>query len=96
MFQPTPLTTDLILKAGFCEHGRRQLRQNVSKSGKAWRGEFCVVSECEPMWWRWNEQIGLWIAPMYEPMDYVYHGIANSPWADPKDTEEENGGTDIA
>lgn len=87
---PTPLSTDLILKAGFCEHGRRELRQKVGKTGKTWRGEFCQVGECEPLWWRWNEQIDLWIPPIYEPMDYVYHGIPNSPWADkePQPKEE--------
>jgi len=62
-------------KAGYCRHDKCILKQGVNKNtGKVWRGEFCRAGVCEPTWWRWHEQIGVWISPMYEPNDYLYVG----------------------
>lgn len=86
MSNPPYITQQDKDSAGYCDHGQRVLRQGRKKDGGAWRGEFCFLDECQPLWWSWNPQIevqgkvGLWIRPIYEPMDFVYHGLKGSPW----------------
>jgi len=87
------LTSQEVSKASECECGiQREMKQGQNQYGKVWRGEFCVLNECPVLWWRYNEQIELWIAPLYEPNDYVYLGLKGSPWEhlDPQPKEEED------
>jgi len=88
------LTAEEADKASWCDCGiKREMRQGSKKDGGSWRGEFCVLSECEVLWWRFNSQIGLWIRPMYDPHDHVYPGLKGSPWEhldpEPKEAQDE-------
>ena len=56
--------------AGYCRHGRRRLRQGISKVGKVWRGEFCPTNVCEVNWWRFHEPSDSWVQ-YREQEDYL-------------------------
>jgi len=86
--EPERLAEEDQERAGYCRHDKCILKQGISKkTGKAWRGEFCRANVCEPVWWRWNDQMKVWIPPMHEPNDYLYVG-----WDDKREeTREPNG-----
>lgn len=94
MAEAPPLTANDAERASWCDCAiQREMRQGTGKQGKVWRGEFCVLNECEVLWWRFNSQIGLWISPIYDPYEYVYPGLKGSPWEhlDPQPKEEDDG-----
>lgn len=71
MSEAPQLTSNDAERASWCDCDiKREMRQGRNKQGKVWRGEFCVLNECEVLWWRYNSQIGLWITPIYDPNDY--------------------------
>lgn len=76
------LTRDDFNRAGYCDHGKRVIKQGVGKSGKPYRGEYCPNNECEVMWWRLSgvDDHKYWVAPIYDPYEFVYVGMKDTPW----------------
>ena len=72
-----PLTRDDFKQVGYCDHGRRELRQGISKKGNHYRADFCPINECEGMWWRLigSNENPYWVTPEYEPMRHAYVGM---------------------
>ena len=44
--------------------------------------EYCPNNECEVMWWRLSgvDDHKYWVAPIYDPYEFVYVGMKDTPW----------------